>query len=242
MTHPLKHILDKQFPCRERLRSAMDFVRIPRKGTVLIHIGKCGGRSVRNGIQHAKQNTVDLEIHNRRPVYRKDIRYIIVARNPITRLDSAFRWRYRRLVTEGTRRERYPGERDILIKYESLNNLAEALYSQDGTLNTAVARETRKIHHIRENLSFYLSALLRKCHPDQIVAVLMQENLDHDIHRVFGYENTLREHVNSSPQKDPELSGLAVQNLMRFFEKDYASLMTLYCWGKIEPDVMKRVL
>jgi hypothetical protein len=210
---------------------------VPTNSTLLIHIGKCGGRTLKQGLRHATRNTDVLVVHIRKPVYRPDLKYIVVARGPIDRLVSAFRWRYKLVVTDGSKREKFAGERDILMKYGNLNNLAEALYHKDGSANSTAQVEIRKIHHIREDISFYLKKLLSRCHPDQIVAVLMQENLDADILRVFGYENQLREHENLGSGEDFTLSDIATRNLKLYFSEDYEALSQLHRWGKIKREV-----
>lgn len=224
------------------LKLRVDSSRLPIGSTVLIHIGKCGGRTVRNGIRNAKRNLVNHEVHIKKPVYRKDFKYIVVARGPISRLASAFRWRFKLVVSDGVQRDRFEGEHEVLRKYKNLNDIAEALYDENGMPNSTVQQEIRKIHHIREDISFYLSDLLSRCHPDQIVAVLMQENLDEDIFRVFGYRNDLNLHRNPASEEDQRLSETGLKNLMRFFKKDYEVLTRLYCWGKIDREVFVKAL
>lgn len=70
----------------------------------------------------------------------------------------------------------------------------------------------------------------------------MQENLDEDIYRVFRYRNKVIRNHNPAQAKQKEISDVGLYNLMRFFEEDYKSLIRLYCWGKIERDVILRAL
>lgn len=226
----------------EHVRSRIDSSKLPAGSTVLIHIGKCGGRTVRDGMKNAVQNFVAHEIHIEKPFYRKDLKYIIVARGPISRLISAFRWRYKLVVSDGNQRDRFEGEYDVLAMYKNLNNLAEALYHENGEANSIAQQDIRKIHHIREDISFYLRELLSECHPSQIVAVLMQENLDDDIFRVFGFRNDINRHRNPASEGDKSLSMTGLNNLMRFFEEGYKALIKLYCWGKIDREVIIKVL
>jgi hypothetical protein len=219
-----------------------EYSQLPIGSTVLIHIGKCGGRTVKNGIQNAEKNLVNYSVHIKKPVYRKDLKYVVMARGPISRLTSAFRWRYKLVVSDGVQKDRFEGEYEVLTKYKNLNNIAEALYDESGIANITAQQEMRKIHHIREDISFYLSDLLRKCHPDQILAVLMQENLDEDIFRVFGYRNELYEHCNPSAEDDQGLTESGLRNLKRFFVEDYEALTKLYCWGKIDREVIVKAL
>ncbi|SCZ57494.1 hypothetical protein [Thiohalomonas denitrificans] len=223
-------------------RSRVGSSKLPTGSTVLIHIGKCGGRTVRDGIENAVHNFVTHEVHIKKPVYRKDLKYIIVARGPISRLVSAFQWRYKLVVSDGDQRSRFKGEYNVLIKYETLNDLAEALYHENGEANSIAHQEIRKIHHIREDISFYLRDLLSRCHPNQIVAVLMQENLNEDIFRVFGYRNKINRHRSPASKEDKTLSETGLKNLMRFFEEDYEALIKLYSWGKIDREVIVKAL
>jgi len=218
--------------------------RLPKGGTVLVHIGKCGGRTLKLGIKHAQHHN-DIQIcyiaHAQSAIYRDDLSYIIIARGPVSRVISAFSQGHQLVVTEGSARDRIPGEYEVFVKYETLNNLAEILYDEDGRPNADAHQDARLIHHIREDITFYLDDLLQKCRPDQIRAVLMQENLNADIKRVFGYENELHEHRN--PKSGVEkLSRRGLANLMRFLHRDYEILTRLYCWGKIENDTFVQMI
>ena len=189
---------------------------------------------MKDRIKNAVRNSDVYVVHIKKPIYREDLKYIIVARGPVSRLLSAFRWRYKLVISDGIQRDRCEGEYDVLVKYRNLNNLAEALYHKDGTPNMTAQQEIRRIHHIREDISFYLRELLWRCQPNQIIAVLMQENLNDDILRVFGYKNELRKHKNPVTEEDKELSEIGYANLMKFFSEDYEVLTNLYCWGKID--------
>ncbi|MEM8844627.1 MAG: hypothetical protein AAGB35_06235, partial [Pseudomonadota bacterium] len=114
------------------IQALLSYSHLPIGSTVLIHIGKCGGKSVKNGTKNAEKNFVNHKVHLKKPVYRKDLKYIIIARGPIDRLNSAFKWRYKLVVTDGTQKDKYKGEYEILKKYKTLNNIAEALYDNYG--------------------------------------------------------------------------------------------------------------
>jgi hypothetical protein len=234
--------ITRRFGLYDSITSSIDYLTLPAGATVLVHIGKCGGQSLRDGIKNAERNADLHVVHVRKPVYRKDLKYIIIARDPVSRLKSAFRWRYKLVVSDGSQSDAFKGEYDVLVKYGNLNRLAEALYHEDGTANTVAQQEIRKIHHIREDIAFYLHDLLGKCEPSQVVAVLMQENLDEDIFRVFGYRNQLHQHSNPASEKDDTLTEAGLNNLKKFFAQDYEALIRLYCWGKIERDVLMKVI
>lgn len=219
---------------RRRVDLLKSYYKLPRGATVLVHIGKCGGRSVKQALEKATQNSDVFVVHGRAPIWRKDLKYIIVARDPLSRLVSAFHWRYKKVVKDGMQRKGHEAEYRVFEKYSDLDELAESLYGVDGTLNRSAQSDMHSVGHVRKGLSFYLKALLRKCRPDQIIAVLMQETLDEDIQRVFGSESAKREHFNPGNPGTSGLTEAAAASLRRWLSPDYEVLMKLYCWGKIE--------
>jgi len=223
-----------------RIKWIQSYRQIPLGSTVLIHIGKCGGSTLRAGITHTQRYTNMYIVHAQKPVYRKDLNYIIVARGPISRFISAWSWRYKLVVSDGSQRDRFAGEYETLIKYRNLNQLAESLY-EDNVPNKTSHKDVQNIHHLREGISYHLRDLLDSCQPQQITAVLMQENLDADILRVFGYKNSFRINQNPSRKKE-QLSETGLANLRRFLEEDYRLLIKLYCWNKIAREVFVKII
>ena len=217
--------------------------RNPReRQTVLIHIGKCGGESLKAALRDSGLAERMLMVHIEQPAYRGDHEYIIVARNPLRRMISAFNWRYKLVVLDGTQMDRFPGELDVLRRYGSIDALGEALYDDDGRPEIPALADARRIHHIREDIGFYLTHLLDRCDPGQIRAVLLQERLDADIERVFGIRNAHRINENHATRDDGRLSPRARRNLMRFLHRDYEALARLYAWGKIERKAYLRAI
>ncbi len=199
---------------------------------VYIHIGKCGGTSLNSAVQRSRilrnEFRYITRVHIEKPTYIPDARYLIVLRNPVSRALSAFNWRYRLVVEDALQDSRFEGESDVLRKYETLNTLAENLYVGE-ELNEEVAGEFRLIHHLKEDISFYLSVLLEQVDAEQIFAVLAQENLDGDIETHLGVINESRIHSNR-PETDSEklqLSNLARSNLKRFLKRDYDAIRRL---------------
>jgi hypothetical protein len=156
-----------------------------------------------------------------------------VARGPLARAASAFNWRRKILVADGRQRNRFTGEYEALSRYGSLNELASALYSQEGVPNEQALEDIKAIHHLREDIAFYLNKLLKQVWPEQVLAVLMQETLNQDIESCFGIKTEQKSKENSSPSEPEMLDDLARRNLLRYFEKDFECLTKLYCWGKI---------
>ena len=201
----------------------------PRR--VLIHIGKCGGGAVKAALSEAGMASELRIVHIRRPAYGRRLRYVVLARNPLARAVSAFNWRYRLVVAEGVQANRFAGERGVLTRYGSVEALGEALYDADGTPRAGPIRHARMIHHLREDIGFYLTRLLGRCRPEQIEAVLMQETLSEDMERVFGIAGLRRIHDNRGMSAD-DLSPRARANLMRFLHRDYEALARLYAWAR----------
>lgn len=217
---------------------------IPDGATVLIHIGKSGGTSLRTALHQSALGKDIHDVHIKRPPIRPSLDYYIVARGPVSRALSAFNWRYKLVVTDGTQKDRVPGEHALLTRYETLNALALALYAEDGTPDPAAIEGFGRMHHIRESIAFYLDPLLDRVDPRQIKAVLMQETLDADIERVFGVQVARRDkqHGDSVDPARKQLEPRAVANLRRFFADDYACLNRLFCWGKIDREVYLKTL
>lgn len=90
--------------------------------TMPILIGKCGRGSVRAALKQSGAADRMFIVHVQRPVFRDDLKYIIVARNPLRRVISAFNWRYKRVVIDGKhkRSRRSPLRRGWMPKARSL--------------------------------------------------------------------------------------------------------------------------
>lgn len=206
-----------------RVRDAADTL-------IYVHIGKCGGASLfdairRSSIIQSKFKSVH-KVHIKKPPVFKQAKYLIIVRNPISRTLSAFNWRYKLVVEDGVQEFRFQGEIGVLKKYRTLNALAEALYTLDGKVNTVAAKDFRRIHHLKEDISFYLSDVLRDVSEDQIFAVLVTEFLNEDILDTLEVGRVERIHDNKSGNSRDRsvLSALATRNLRRFLEDDYAAV------------------
>jgi hypothetical protein len=186
-------------------------------------------------------DTVIKRVHITPPPVHPSYQYIIAARGPNSRVVSAFNWRKKLVVFDKTQVRRFPGEYEVLTYYNSLNHLAESLYTRDGIPNSNAHQDALRIHHVRENIDFYLGHLLTIVPATQIRHVLMQENLDQDLARVFGYKNRVREKKNVQKMSN-QLSNHAQLNLRRFLTNDYTCLTKLYCSNKISRSIMEEIL
>lgn len=223
-----------------------------KKTLEFIHIGKCGGKTVKNEVRNSSlldQKYASIKfIHIKKPVYSSESDYLFVVRNPIERAVSAFNWRYKLVVQDQMPRQkdRFEGEAEVLVKYGSLNLLAEALYFQDGSECKEAHLEFEKIHHLHERTSFYLEDIVDRLRPSQIYGVIKQYSLSDDCGRLLGSEVVEHLHDNSSKaSKDSSrhvLSELARANLRRFLANDYACLMHLQCLGGLTVDELLPLL
>lgn len=233
MLRTLKNIIKKTpiYPIVQRRRIAREYGD-NKDSLVYIHIGKCGGVTLSNAIDNSTslntRFTKITKVHVFKPPVLREARYLILVRNPIARALSAFNWRYKLVVTDEEQKSRFKGEYEILRKYGTLNALAEQLYS-DGELNLEVAREFRTLHHLKEDISFYLTDLLDRISPDQVYAVMATESLDEDILSCLGVGATEKVHENASVTESEKkyLSETARVNLRKFLIEDYRALEKL---------------
>ena len=131
------------------------------KTLIFVHIGKCGGKTLNNILDNSSKIksmfSLVYRIHLQKPPIMKHASYIIVCRNPIQRAISAFNWSYKLVVTDkNAQSDLFEGECDVLKKYKTFNNLCEQLYI-DGVLNHTALKDFQAIHHLRKNMTYYLS-------------------------------------------------------------------------------------
>lgn len=206
---------------------------LDRQSTLIyIHIGKCGGASLWRAVKDSelvKSQFKQVErIHISKPPVLRRANYLVIVRNPIMRMISAFNWRYKLVVDDEVQKNRFEGEYEILTKYGTLNRLAESLYTND-QLNQDVADEFRTVHHLKEDIAYYLADLLPNLKREQIFCVLATETLDRDVERLLNVKSIPRTHENSStaPKEKKYLSDIAYGNLKRFLKNDYECIERL---------------
>lgn len=200
-----------------------------RKTLVYVHIGKCGGASLRHALNDspivAGQFTKILKIHRVKPPVHRRSKYAIVVRNPVQRAISAFNWRYFLVVQDGRQEKRFIGEYEALRKYGTINNLAESLYCR-GMLVSQAAEDFEKIHHLRERISFYLCDLIQQLRPDQVQFVFAQETLNQDIAALLKTQNTheIHRHGDRTENYRKTLSEEGYRNLKCYLRTDYEAI------------------
>jgi hypothetical protein len=197
---------------------------------ILIRVGKCGGATVTSALLAARMRFQSVHITRAREL--PGARYVILLRDPIQRAFSAFNWRWRLVVEEGSQRWRFPGEYDILTRYGTLGSLAERLCGANGVPDAEVVAEFRTIHHLRESIAFYFTDFdIAKLAP-QIKYVMFQESLAEDFKKAFGCSVPLgSEHCNG--RAPAVLSQLARQNLRVVLHDDYECIEQLHRAGLI---------
>lgn len=208
----------------------------------VVHIGKCGGSTVKSLLNQSSLLAERFEsvvtTHISKVKYSKNHNYLIIIRNPIDRAISAFNWRYHLVVETERQRNRFRGEWQILKNYSTLNSLSEKLYdSNNAFLNKRVSAEFRTIHHLREDISYYLSNMLQYVQPGQVYGIIMQHSLADDCKSLLGTSTDIacrNEHGSSVDLSKKELSVLARKNLRRFLHQDFVCILKLYNLGLMD--------
>lgn len=212
-----------------------------------IHIGKCGGATVWRAIKESeKVNQIYENVyrtHVRKPIYDSNTHYIFVLRNPIDRALSAFNWRYKILISDNKQVGKFKGEKEVVEKYGSLENLAIQLYDE-GRLNHGVLEEYKTIHHLKEDINFYLEGCFGAIKPSQIYALLCQETLDEDMQKFLEFNPGRRVNENKMAFRSDmkTLSSQAKNNLRKVLHKDFESIEKLAQLANLENRKLEMLL
>ena len=190
----------------------------------LIHIGKCGGTTA---VHTFRENNISFERKHLCEVqYENHKKYVILIRNPISRFVSAFNWRKYKVLGEKSQEQRFSGESQLISKFNEVNNLAEVLYDKDGIMQFDLSKHY--IHHIREDISFYTSKLLKNCKKEDFIKVILTETIREDMKNLFGI-NELNFHSKNNREKySTRLSETGYKNLKKYLEKDYQCIERLF--------------
>lgn len=186
----------------------------------VIHIGKCGGSTCTSILN--KFNIKYELIHIKKPVFDDNCKYLIIIRNPIDRFISAFNWRYKLVVLDKTQENRFAGEKDTLQKYGCVNNLAENIECFD--VNKTY------VHHIYEDINFYLDDFLKKCKKENIIGVITQEDLNYDMQQIFNICD-VNTHIHNNTKADKYISTTGYNLLKKYLHKDYECVNKLFAMG-----------
>lgn len=190
---------------------------------IFIHIGKCGGSSVEY-IFEKNNIEINKKIHVEKPIYNNKCKYIILLRNPVKRFISAFNWRRKLVVDDKSQEFRFENEKALLEKYKNINNLSQRI--------SEFSSENGYIHHINENIDFYLTDFLNKCEKENIIAVMTTETLNEDLKHFFNIDLD-GTHLKKN-KRDEKLSNLEYSSLKQYLKNDYACIDKLYELGLID--------
>jgi hypothetical protein len=195
------------------------------KNIIFIHIGKCAGSTVEY-IFEKNNIKIKEKIHVEKPIYDNKYKYVILLRNPIKRFISAFNWRRKLVLDDKSQEFRFENEKTLLEKYKNVNNLSQHI--------SEFSSENGYIHHINENIDFYLTDFLNECEKENIIAVMTTETLNKDLKHFFNID--LDETHLKKNKKNENLSNLEYSNLKQYLKKDYACIDKLYELGLIDND------
>jgi len=164
---------------------------------ILIHIGKCGGSTVSNAVRGFKVMHLVEGITN-----DPKNNYVIVIRNPVERFISAFNWRYHLVVDLCQQKDKYPGEKQLLTEYKTVNKLAQNIDTFSGY-----------IHHIHEDIYYYLKDFEFRDN----VKIITTENLVNDCLELGIH---IHKHLKRN-KKETFLTQQERENLKKYLFKDY---------------------
>ena len=215
-----------------------------------IHIGKCGGSTIsklldRSPIVQKKYSEIIIS-HVCGVRADPSFDFLLCLRNPISRAHSAFSWRKKLVVQDALpdQRGRFPGEYEVLSKYESMDNLGSRLYKDSGSsLNHFVARDLDLIHHLRESISFYLKPLRNILTIENTFGVICQESLSEDCEKILGIPADDL-FVRRNERKDPMacLSANCLANLRKYLSQDYICIVDLWSKGILSDQKLSQLI
>ena len=190
---------------------------------VFIHIGKCGGDTVRKELK--SYNIKFSSIHIKKCKYKPNKNYIIVIRNPINRFISAFNWRYYLVCDSKKQENRFKNEKNILSKYQNVNNLCSDLKINQNIFNGKKSSDNY-IHHLKEDIFFYLKNFIDKCPKEQILGVICTETIKNDMKNIFNID--ILNHKNNNKKYSKVITDENYQILKNYLKNDYLIIDKLY--------------
>jgi len=181
--------------------------------TVFIHIGKCGGSTVRMVIPHHE------EVHLRPVIFSKNDNYFIVIRNPIERFISAFY--YRKLMYRKSVQKRFFEKENII--FSSTNNI----YQFTENLFNYNIEDVKGVAHIGESISYYLEPIIDNLNKENVKYIFTTHYMDTEIKNVIPNYTPRKLKDNSENKPKKKLSDLSLKNLNIFLEKDFEMIEKL---------------
>jgi len=176
---------------------------------ILIHIGKCGGGTVRE--EMSKKGIKHQVIHTNKAKYNPNGRYIILLRNPVERFVSAFYWRKMKTVVE---KDGSLAENRFYRRYKNINSLC-----QDLSKDPKLLQKLGIVQHITHDINFYLDKFIKQCPRGHILGVICTETINKDLKRFFNINNKRHKKDNSKMKHDLTDESKAI--LRKYLVKDY---------------------
>ena len=159
----------------------------------VIHIGKCGGSSLRHILNKNDISCRSTHVPLEKPKYSPRKNYIILYRDPIKRFFSILNWRY--YYTKNMEIPSVPStakhlhnalEFQFLDSLESGDQLCEWIKSEPERVN----RMFPLLGHYEKGLRWYLSEIISKSRKNQFKAIIQTETFDEDVKRFFQIDST----------------------------------------------------
>jgi len=129
------------------------------KQVYIIHIGKCGGSSLRSTLK--LQTAINFKYcHYDNPEISLKYKYIILIRDPINRIISAFNWVLNHYGNNGVQKHE---SKDLEgIYWDNVNDFAENIYNEMGELNEKAFALINEEYasHLHADINYYLKDLL----------------------------------------------------------------------------------
>ncbi len=182
-------------------------LKADNKPFIFIHIGKCGGSTITNTL--INHNIKFDRVHAARPQYQSDKKYLISLRNPVERFVSAFYWRKRLVSTK--QKDRFYGEYNFFQKFTTIEDVIN---------NDITSLRKNYVHHIKEDINFYLGDFVNQCDPTNVIGIVCTENLNKDIENIFDIK-VRGVHINSNKKNKKELQEKYRESLKKYLYKDY---------------------
>lgn len=181
-----------------------------------IHIGKCGGSSIRHAL---RLNKFNYEIiHVKKPIYNSKKKYLICIRNPISRFISAFYWRLN--IVKNSKDLKLKNERKFYEKYNNINDFCNDLQYNNNILNDYNINS-----HLNMDIHFYLDDFLNECSVNNIIGVICNESLNKDVKSIL---NILINKNKKIHKYNKNLTDLSYKILKEYLKNDYNIIEKLY--------------
>jgi hypothetical protein len=218
-----------------------------------IHIGKTAGTAIKVAVASKSRLSGSMLRSNGRlfimhghnftlAEVSKGEQIFFVVRDPIKRFESGFYSRKRM----GKPRNYNPwteAEKASFTQFETTDELAQALNHEDSNVKAKAEAAMRSIGHVNSSYwNWFISKEILDKNLDKILVVLCQENLDAD-YELFRKEfkvdsgdlpkDEVSSHRNPSGGSS-RLSSKSIENLMKWYARDYEFLEVLFDRGLLK--------